>query len=165
MSKKRKNDNAMMPEIMIEPTEMPKEEPVVEVKEEIPVPVETPKEAPVTPVIESKPVKEEEKRPVYVATPESPYIPALEVCALIKETMSKAPKRNDGTTMPTPVSLRCSTGDMYFIMYQFDAVTVENLWNRVKNKVTPEEFVSYLYTTMGLTPPKLYLYRKDIAIA
>lgn len=118
---------------------------------------------PASPVIESAPV--EDVKPVIVATQETPYSPAIEVRELIRETMINAPKRNDGTTMPTPVSLRCSAGDMFFIMYQFDATVVENLWLKVKGKVTPEEFVNYLYTTMGLTPPKLYIYRKDIAIA
>lgn len=148
--------------------EVATEEPIAEqIMEQVPDTSEETSEKsnePASPIVESTPTPEE-KKPLFVATPETPYVPALEVCALIKERMASAPKRNDGTTMPTPVSLRCSTGDMYFIMYQFDATVIEGLWREVKNKVTPEEFVSYLYTTMGLAPPKLYLYRKDIVIA
>ena len=104
-------------------------------------------------------------KPKVVCTPESPYNPALEVRKLIRETMATAPKRNDSTTMPSPVTLQSNVGSVYFIMDYFDANTVESLWNKVKSLVTPEEFIIYLYTTMGLTPPKLYLYRKDLIIA
>ena len=121
------------------------------------------------PEIKPEPAPAEEPKIASTATqvpnPEEPYNPLTEIRNLIKQTMISAPKRNDGTTMPSPVTLRCSAGDMYFIMYHFDAVTVERLWAKVRHMTTPEGFVNCLYTTMGLTPPKLYLYRKDIVIS
>lgn len=118
------------------------------------------------PVIE-EPVREsviEKKPPVRMCTPESPFNPDTDVRTAVRAALLNAPKRNDGTTMPSPVTLRCNTGDMYFIMEEFDPITVENLWRKFRNLVSPEEFVICLYTAMGLNPPKLYLYRKDISI-
>lgn len=103
--------------------------------------------------------------PKIAATVETPYSPIPEIREIIRQTMANAPKRNDGTTMPAVVTLRCSAGDMYFLMPQFDAATVRSIWNRVKNKINPEEFVICLYTTMGLNPPKLYISREDLFIA
>ena len=116
------------------------------------------------------PVVVEDDKPNYVipevkTPPRSPYEIAMAIRNDIKETMSKAPKRNDATTMPAIVNLRCKTGDFHFMMPQFDAVTVEKLWSKYKDAVTPEEFVSYLYTTMGLNPPKLYMFMNIINIS
>ena len=121
-------------------------------------------------VFQTTEVKEEvveapPESPKVIATPETPYSPIPEIREIIRQTMATAPKRNDGTTMPAVVTLRCSAGDMYFLMPQFDAATVRSIWNRVKNKINPEEFVICLYTTMGLNPPKLYISREDLFIA
>ena len=97
--------------------------------------------------------------------PRTPYETAVALRDDIKETLSRAPKRNDATTMPAIVNLRCRTGDFHFLMPQFDALAVKNLWEKYKNDVSPEQFVSYLYTTMGLNPPKLYMYMHVINIS
>lgn len=136
-----------------------KEEPVAE-----PAPIPEVKEETGTknsPIIDDLPEMKETKE---IVTPESINFVASDVKAYIKEVLSKAPKRNDATTMPATVNLRCKTGDMHFIMPQFDAVTVQKLWYKVKDKVTPEEFVSYLYSAMGLNPPKLYMYSYTVNI-
>ena len=83
----------------------------------------------------------------------------------IKATIQNAPKRNDATTMPAIVNLRGRTGDFHFMMPQFDARTVQKLWNKYKTRLSPEEFVNYLYSTMGLNPPKLYMSMDIIDIA
>lgn len=141
MSKKRKDVEE--PEVMIEPEVIAEEKQVDE------------------PVVEEGAyVIPEVKVP-----PRSPYEIAMAIREDIKTTMSKAPKRNDATTMPAIVNLRCKTGDFHFTMPQFDAITVEKLWLKYKNDVTPEEFVSYLYTTMGLNPPKLYMFMNIINIS
>ena len=99
-----------------------------------------------------------------IVTPESINFLAADVKAYIKEVLSKAPKRNDATTMPAIVHLRCRTRDMHFLMPQFDANTVQKLWNKLKNRISPEEFVSYLYSAMGLNPPKLYMFTNTVNI-
>lgn len=132
-------------------------EPVIEpVVEEI-VPEPDVEELPPEPIIKKK-------ASVKMCTPESPFNPDTDIRVAVRAALTNAPRRNDGTTMPSPVTLRCHTGDMYFIMSEFDPVTVENLWRKFRNLVSPEEFVICLYTAMGLNPPKLYLYRKDIHI-
>ena len=83
----------------------------------------------------------------------------------IKQTIDRAPKRNDATTMPAIVNLRCRTGDFHFMMPQFDAKTVSRLWEKYKDTIEPEQFVAYLYTTMGLNPPKLYMFMDIINIS
>ena len=82
---------------------------------------------------------------------------AMNIRKEIKTTIQNAPKRNDATTMPAIVNLRGKTGDFHFMMPQFDAATVQKLWNKYKNRLEPEEFVNYLYSTMGLNLPKLYM--------
>ena len=119
----------------------------------------TTQEPDVTPQVAEKPVTE------LAAKPQTAHEIAQSIRAEIKATLSVAPKRNDGTTMPTIVNLRCRTGDFHFIMPQFDALTVQKLWERYKGKVDPEQFVSYLYTTMGYNPPKLYMFMNMINIS
>ena len=144
MSKRKKDIEE--PEVMIEPEVIAEEEPVAKADE---------------PAI----TKETYVIPEVKVPPRSPYEIAMAIREDIKTTMSKAPKRNDATTMPAIVNLRCKTGDFHFTMPQFDAITVEKLWSKYKNDVTPEEFVSYLYTTMGLNPPKLYMFMNIINIS
>ena len=148
MSRKKKDIEE--PEVMIEPVD---EGPPKATEEQIQAITDSVPEPPVYEIPEVK------------IPPRSPYEIAMTIREDIKTTMSKAPKRNDATTMPAIVNLRCKTGDFHFTMPQFDAITVEKLWSKYKNDVTPEEFVSYLYTTMGLNPPKLYMFMNIINIS
>lgn len=150
------------PEVMIDPddkTSLPEPE---EQTQTVPEPVVEETGTQNTPT-GNRPVPKP-KQTVY--TPENPYTPFIELREIIRSTMMNAPKRNDGTTMPSTVNLRCATGgDMYFIMPQFEALTVQKLWDRAKKMgVSPEGFVNCLYTTMGYNPPKLYMYKNEINI-
>ena len=142
----RRRSGAGEPEVMAEPEAIPKTESAAETGGP-----QTDEAAPVIPDVK--------------IPSRSPYELAVTIRNDIMETMSKAPKRNDATTMPAIVNLRCKTGDFHFMMPQFDAITVNKLWLKYKGEVSPEQFVSYLYTTMGLNPPKLYMHMNIINIA
>lgn len=117
------------------------------------------------PEVVETPAVAEESASEPAAKPQTAHDIAQSIRAEIRAALSAAPKRNDATTMPTIVNLRCKTGDFHFMMPQFDAATVQRLWDRYKDTVEPEQFVSYLYTTMGLNPPKLYMFMNIVNIA
>ena len=110
------------------------------------------------------PVKTKHDEDPQIATPESINYAVANVKKYIKERLDNAPKRNDATTMPAVVKLRCRTRDMYFLMPQFDAKTIQKLWNELKDRISPEEFVRYLYSVAGLNPPKLYMFMNTVNI-
>lgn len=157
MSRRKKTVDVVVddPEIMFDP------EPIVESKDEVPATEVAEEPEPE----EALQVEPDEKLKSRIVTPETPNYVAMDVKALIRSTLSDAPKRNDATTMPAIVNLRCRTGDMHFVMPQFDANTIQRLWYKCKNQVTPEEFVSYLYSVAGLNPPKLYMYMNIVNIS
>lgn len=112
--------------------------------------------------------KQPEQPPVETkvsAAPLTAHEIALAIRKDMKDTLQNAPKRNDATTMPAIVNLRGRTGDFHFMMPQFDAATVQKMWNKYKDRLSPEEFVNYLYSTMGLNPPKLYMFMNVVNIA
>ena len=128
---------------------------------------DTPVEEPEV-MIEPKPAEEkpaEPEPPAQAAPPQTAYERALSIREDIKKTMMAAPKRDDATTMPAIVNLRGRRGDFHFIMPQFNAIAVKMLWEKYKTIVEPEQFVNYLYTTMGFNPPKLYMYMNIINIS
>lgn len=114
------------------------------------------------PVEEKAPVTEPEVQP---SAPKTAHEISMSIRDEIKSALQNAPKRNDATTMPAIVNLRCRTGDFHFMMPQFDAKTVQKLWNKYMDRLQPEEFVNYMYTTMGLNPPKLYMFMDIINIS
>ena len=141
------------------------EEPVEEV-EMTPAPEAIVEEivTPAEPVVEEETDGTQPSEPA-ASAPKTAYEIATAIREDIKRTIDNSPKRNDATTMPAIVNLRCRTGDFHFMMPQFDAKTVGRLWDKYKNTIEPEQFVAYLYTTMGLNPPKLYMFMDIINIS